>query len=311
MKVNSETVAYITGGAKGIGLAIAEAILERGGKVYLVDINQKDGDNCVASLSSRFDKSHICFECVNIVQQEKFYKSFHKAVSTFGHVTALFNNAGIGDRIQFDSAEADGEKMPSEWTTIIDVNLTAVINGTRVAVNYFLKNKRQGVIVNTSSLGGFFPQPYSTVYCATKHAVIGFTRSMSHLRHRGVRVVALCPGFTETNLVASGHKNSPAFRKMIEATTQANGGLMPVKDVAEVGILLLEEESLAGQTVSVSRELGVVLHEAPVIKHSKSTPTSDAKKDGLTLSIAGTKQLSSFDEWSAKRTVHLPKKSKL
>lgn len=78
----------------------------------------------------------------------------------------------------------------------VALNLTAVINGTRLAFREMRKNANNagGVVINVSSLGGLMGQPYSPIYSATKHAVIGFTRSLGYLRKYGVRVNALCPG---------------------------------------------------------------------------------------------------------------------
>lgn len=150
----------------------------------------------------------------------------------------------------------------------VDVNLSAVVNGTRLGYHAMMSHPLPpggGVILNISSLGGLVGQPYSPVYCATKHGVIGLVRSLGYLKKHGIRVVGLAPGFTDTNLVASGREESHAFRTMIEQATQVSGPLMSVDDIVEGAFLLLNDPQAAGVVLSVSREMGFARHATPIL----------------------------------------------
>jgi short-subunit dehydrogenase len=157
--------------------------------------------------------------------------------------------------------------LPNRVSLPVDVNLYALINGTRLGYRAMRANPQPngGVIVNIASLGGFLAQPYSAVYSATKHAVVGYVRSLGYLRKQGVRVVGLAPGFTDTNLVASGTAESPPFRAMITQATKHSGGLMTVDDVVTGAFMLIDDPKMGGHVLSVSREMGFALHDTPML----------------------------------------------
>ena len=122
--------------------------------------------------------------------------AFAAHVTRFESMHACFNNAGIGER--------------ADWRQVVNVNLCAVVQGTRLAVDAMVATKsaspndaaRATSVVNVASAGGLFPMPQAPVYSATKAAVVLFSRSLEHLHAtKGVRVNALCPQFTDTALV--------------------------------------------------------------------------------------------------------------
>ena len=261
-------VALITGGSKGIGRAIALAILKRGGNVCIVDIDAKAGESFLAELAPLgYDaKQHALFCLCDVSDEAQFASAFASCVRQFGYLTIVVNNAGIGDRTMItDEAALNSDRMPPDWPRIINLNLTALINGTRLALRHTRGNGQDCVVINVSSLGGLIGQPYSAVYCATKHAVIGWTRSMGHLRKQGLRVNALCPGFTDTDLVSNATKDSPVFRSMISSATRNSGGLLSVDDIAEGALMIIDDKRMAGAVMSVSRELGFAIHTTPML----------------------------------------------
>lgn len=164
-----------------------------------------------------------------------------------------------------DDAALNSDSMPADWPRIVTLNLTALINGTRLALRHTRGNGQDNVVINISSLGGLIGQPYSAVYSATKHGVIGWSRSMGHLRKQGLRVNALCPGFTDTDLVTNATKDSPTFRSMIAQATRSSGGLMSVDDIAEGAMMIIDDKRMAGAVMSVSRELGFAMHTTPML----------------------------------------------
>jgi NAD(P)-dependent dehydrogenase (short-subunit alcohol dehydrogenase family) len=115
--------------------------------------------------------------------------AFDMHQQTFGHLDICVNNAGIGDVKSFlDDRSVDGK---GSWRKTVDINLTAVIDGTRIAVQAM--EGRGGVIVNVASAAGLYPSSSQPIYSASKAGVVMFTRSLSKLKAKGIRVNALCP----------------------------------------------------------------------------------------------------------------------
>lgn len=144
-------------------------------------------------------------------------------------ILSVFNNAGIGEKTLWNEAiHING--LPLDWNNTIRIDLDGVINGTRIAVREMMKlsadkaeedssskkPKTIGVIINTASVGGLHPMPYSPVYCAAKHGVVGFTRSCKILRDVGIRVNAICPSFADTALVQRGMESSEEYRQFLK-----------------------------------------------------------------------------------------------
>jgi len=125
-------------------------------------------------------------------------KAIDLTIKTFGRLDIMINNAGVGMK---ETDYLPGEKKTLERWPIIDINLTAVINGTILAIQKMKEQQTGGVIVNTASMGGLVPMSFSPIYSASKAAVVHFTKSLVHFNdlHK-IRVNAICPSFTETKL---------------------------------------------------------------------------------------------------------------
>jgi NAD(P)-dependent dehydrogenase (short-subunit alcohol dehydrogenase family) len=165
--------------------------------------------------------------------------------ATFGSVDIVCNNAGIGGE-----GDLFGEEGP--WRAMLDINLRAVIEGTRLAVRAMRAAGGGGVIVNTASMGGLLPMPGSPVYAATKAGVINFTRSLAYLSAEGIRVNAICPSFTDTPLV---YRDNEGAR--IEEVKQQMGGILSPETIAEGLIQLVEDDSRAGAIMRVTLQRGI------------------------------------------------------
>lgn len=280
--VDSSTVALVTGGSKGIGRGFAAEVLKQGGSVCLVDMDVAAGEATTKELQAQYGVERVLFVPTNVADEQQLARAFHQCSLTFGRLDIVLNNAGIGDRVQITDPAAWADELPANWRDIIDINLTAVINGTRLGFREMQKNKsssggKGGVIINVASLGGFVGQPYSAVYSATKHAVNGWVRSLGHLRKHGVRVVGLAPGFTDTNLVQSGKAASPVFDAMIAQATKASGGLLTVDHIVQGAFLLLDDPTMYGKVLSVSREMGFAVHATPMLYPKGSGVDGTAK----------------------------------
>jgi len=189
--------AIVTGGASGIGLAIATALAERGARVVVADLHLDRAETVAADLRQRGFKAMAA--AVDVTDRASFEALAVQTEMQFGRIDFLFNNAGvlyIGDWLDMDEAAC---------RHMIDVNLWGVLHGIR-SVYPRMVQQRSGCIVNTASITGLAPAPGFSVYVATKHAVVGLSRSLrGEARQHGVQVNALCPGFVRTPMMMDGN----------------------------------------------------------------------------------------------------------
>ncbi|MBT8351887.1 MAG: SDR family oxidoreductase [Deltaproteobacteria bacterium] len=184
-------VVVITGGASGIGLATALEFSKYGAKIALLDMDEQALESC----KSLFNKSaHDCMELFCDVTHEDACKNAIKEVlQRHGKIDILFNNAGITQRGVFLNTKTEVFKR------VMDVNFYGSLYCTKAALGSLIEQKGQ-IIVN-ESVAGVAPLVGRTGYSASKHALHGlFTSLRCELRHKGVHVMIVCPGFIKTNL---------------------------------------------------------------------------------------------------------------
>ncbi|KOB51868.1 Alcohol dehydrogenase [Operophtera brumata] len=183
----------ITGGAEGIGLDIAKKFLKKGAKMtVLLDINKTRGNEAVKSLTSYYENKAIFIKCDVTKDLEEVFDEITSKYT----VDVLVNSAGIAD-----------EKVPK---LMINLNLTAAIDWSFKFWNYMKENGIPGTVINISSVFGLRISPVCPVYHASKFGLTAFSRSLGHeyrYEKHGVRVITLCPGFTETNMTSAVLKN--------------------------------------------------------------------------------------------------------
>jgi len=191
-------VAFVTGGARGIGAAVAAALAKAGASVVIVD---RDGDAAADMAESIVAKGGtvVARTCDLTVEQE-VAAAVAFTVDHFGRLDLAFNNAGIGGTKGKKAADLDLE----EWSRLLSINLTSVF----LCMKYQLKHMAShggGVIVNTSSTAGVASSINSGVgYSASKHGVVGLTRTAAkEYMDQNVRVTAICPGGVATSLLES------------------------------------------------------------------------------------------------------------
>ena len=198
-------VAVVTGGASGIGRALAARFLDEGMKVVLGDIDAVALDKTVGELGAAGDvRGHQ----VDVTQQAEVDGLREAALDAFGAAHVVCNNAGVSGR-----RHALAETTDADWDWLVGVNLMGVVHGVR-AFAPLLVEQRDGHFVNTASLAGLSAVPFAAPYVATKHAVVGLSQSLAlelEAGGSGVGVTVLCPDWLNTD-IAESHSNWPTER---------------------------------------------------------------------------------------------------
>lgn len=189
--------AIVTGGTRGIGLAIVRTFLQNGAKVALFGSRAETVDKAVAALKAE----NAAWPVMGLAPDLTDYAAVAQAVqdvhTAFGGLDILVNNAGISAR------EPLADYRPEDFQKIMNLNVTAVFNGCK-AVEPIMRAAGHGCIINTSSMVSLYGQPSGVGYPASKFAVNGLTKSLAReLGPAGIRVNAVAPGVTRTDMLAA------------------------------------------------------------------------------------------------------------
>jgi NAD(P)-dependent dehydrogenase (short-subunit alcohol dehydrogenase family) len=247
-------LAFITGGGRGIGRAIALAFAREGASVALVARTREQIEKVANEIHNETKTEAIAFPC-DVALFEDVERAFELAVEKFGRAPdILINNAGIVESAPLIKTD---ETM---WQRHLAVNLTGTYHCIRAALPAMIA-QGWGRIINIASIAGKTGAPYISAYAASKHGVLGLTRSLAlELAANGITVNAICPGYVDTemtsrgieNIVEKTGKSADEALKMIEKMSPQNR-LITAEEVSALALLLASEEGrgINGQAINV------------------------------------------------------------
>lgn len=218
-----DKVAIVTGGTRGIGLAIVREFLQEGAKVVLCGSRSETVGNALKELREENPDWPVSGIFPNLSDYDDVRRAFNEIIESNGKVDILVNNAGVSDSTPFTDYTIE------KFQKVLDLNLNAVFNCTRAVIDNMIENE-SGVICNTSSMVSIYGQPAGVAYPTSKFAVNGLTLSLAReLGPKGIRVNAVAPGVTNTDMVKALPKqviepliNSIPLRRVGEPEDIAN-----------------------------------------------------------------------------------------
>ena len=190
-------VAIVTGGSRGIGQAIARALLQNGARVAITGTSEDALRKAAAELGTTRGEASVLPIRADVRRQADVETSIQAAAQHFGGIDVLVNNAGVG------VFRPVAEMSIDDWHTMIETNLTGVFYSCRAVLPH-LRARGGGWIINISSLSGKHPFADGAAYCASKAALNAFTEAlMQEVRHDGIRVACVMPGSVRTGFSSS------------------------------------------------------------------------------------------------------------
>ncbi len=242
--------AVVTGGGRGIGAAIAAELAQAGARLTLLGRNR-------ASLEAKVQQLDVLVhvETCDVTSPDQVQQAFKAAEKAQGPVSILVNNAGQAESQPFARTDL------GLWQRMLAVNLTGAFLCTQAALPGMLE-AGWGRIVNIASTAGLKGYPYVSAYCAAKHGVVGLTRSLAlELARKNITVNAVCPGFTETELLEASLANiarktgrTPEEARSELAHSNPQGRLVEPAEVAQavLWLCLPGSAALTGQAIAVA-----------------------------------------------------------
>ena len=236
-------VAIVTGGSRGIGFSTVKAFVEQGAAVVLCASRQETADKAVAQLKETYPDAKVEGIWPNLSSLADVQAAFDKVAEKYGRIDILVNNAGVSENTAFsDYTEETFDK-------VMDLNVKGMFNCSR-AVEPVMEKQGSGVILNTSSMVSISGQPSGVAYPTSKFAVNGFTLSLAReLGPKGIRVNAVAPGITETDMMKAVPKE--VIEPMIARIPLRRLG--QPEDIANAFVFLASEKAsyISGVVLSV------------------------------------------------------------
>ncbi len=252
MNLLQDRIALVTGGSRGIGKAIARALVGEGAKVAICSRDAEAVRSAADEISPHGEG--ILAIRADVAEKADVRALVREIVTRWGQIHILVNNAGISARIPIESED------DARWLQVLTVNVIGAYYATREVLRH-MPSHDGGRIINISSVLGRFGVPAYTAYCAAKHGIIGFTRALAlEVVGRGITVNAICPGWVETDMASLGMRETAAatgmsqeeFRKQALAAVPIQRILEP-KEIADLAVYLASDASagMTGQTINL------------------------------------------------------------
>ncbi|MDB5447163.1 MAG: Short-chain dehydrogenase [Phenylobacterium sp.] len=240
MNIKGKT-AIVTGASAGIGRATALMLVQRGAaKIVVVDIDRAG----LRSLEEEIRRAGATpfAKVADLSKPDEVIRLFEAADQETGGLDIVHNNAGVM------TGQPDfPDTVMSKMIAVIQINLLAMMVGTRIAVEQMRRRKAPGVIINTSSIAAFSIMPADPAYSASKHGILAFSQSCKPLHERfGIRVMAICPGITDTAIVP---KDAPWLQPALERVR-----ILQPDDIAREVCRIVEDDTLSGDYVTVQNQ---------------------------------------------------------
>ena len=253
-------VAVVTGGARGIGRAIAELFYREGARVAVASRNTKTLQSFASELNQG-DHRIVPFRC-DVASRDEVEVMIGNVIEVWDRIDILVNNAGASGMTPIAPPDEPGadEAVEARWNAILATNLTGAYYCTREAVRH-MPDRGTGRILNLSSVLGKFGVAGYAAYCASKHGVIGFTRALAlELAPRKITVNALCPGWVETDMARTGLEEGARllgttpdeFRRQAEKRVPLGRFIEPA-EVARLALFLASDAGagITGQSINL------------------------------------------------------------
>ena len=232
-------VAVVTGAAGVIGSATIRLLAERGARIVAVDRKGADLDGAIKPLPASAQALSVT---ADVTDEEEVKEYVRKAVDTFGTIDAFYNNAGVEGEVK-----AIPDYPLDAFRRVLDVNVVGVFLGMKYVLPVMLKQNK-GSIINTASIAGLLGSPHIAVYSASKHAVIGLTKSAAwECTGTGVRVNCVCPGLIDSRMLSAiftaraGGNAPPPIERMVDRIPARRLGL--ASEVASIVAFLASDEA--------------------------------------------------------------------
>ncbi len=288
MKDVSGKVAFVTGGASGMGLAMVRSFAAAGMKVAVADIEQQALDRVAEEFAGT--NSEVITLPLDVTDRAAMERAADATEEAFGKVHVVCNNAGVA------VGGAVDEMSYADWDWVLGVNVGGVVNGVQTFARRMEAHGEGGHFVNTASMAGHIAVPGLSVYTASKFAVVGLSEVMrADLASKGVGVSVLCPGVVKTNIFDSGRNRPTSLtgeRDTASLVLTANAG-----DDAEraAGLKQLLDNALDPAVVGDMVLHAILTDEFYIFTHPEISEATRGRSQEMA---------DAFERWSAYRTQH-------
>jgi len=238
-------VALVTGGGAGIGRATAELLAAEGARVVVAEVDAERGEATANAIAKAGGEA--CFIQTDVTSPEAVAALVDGSVERFGRLDCAVNNAGItGAMGPVQTLELDA------WRRTLEVNLTGVFLCLQHELRV-MQGQGAGAIVNVASGSGLIATPFLAAYCASKHAVLGLTKTAAVENAKtGVRINAVCPGSTDTPMLQASMKASPEIERLV-LSSAPSGRLGEAAEIAQAIVWLCSDRAsfVSGESMLV------------------------------------------------------------